>query len=94
MSDDDKLYGISRADWAAAFRPDLPVHYADRFVAVSDGRTIRLVFGASGAPIDENGGRGTPMFSASIALDPSAALELREFLAKVIQADPESGEGQ
>ncbi|MGB6325340.1 MAG: hypothetical protein WBG11_06075 [Methylocella sp.] len=79
------IYDISVDEWKAAFAPTVQEFPATRFVIVGDGPLVRLAFGHLGAPIDEQGGRDTPVFTVAISMSPTLALELRQVLERVIQ---------
>jgi hypothetical protein len=61
-----KIFAISVDKWKSAFAPTVQVLPATRFVIKGDRPLVRLAFGNLGAPIDDQGERDTPVFTAAM----------------------------
>jgi hypothetical protein len=79
-----KLYDIEITEWEAAYSPIIQEFPATRFVVIQDGDLVRFAFGHCGPPLDEQGKRGTPVFSAAISISPILAAQLRDVLNRII----------
>jgi hypothetical protein len=88
MSTESKtVYGVSEAEWESAFHRSVQEFGATRVVVFKEGSGfIRVAFGNGGPPIDEVGGRGTPVYSHAVTITPAMALDLSEILRGLVAA--------
>lgn len=78
MGDDDDMLGkVSRAEWKAAYAPDVIEIFSDRIVMFSDGKNVRLAFGRKGAPTSADlSEREVAKYSIGVTIGLNALLPL------------------
>lgn len=81
---DEKLYGVSREEWQAAYRSGISEFAATRVVVRTEGGLVRIAFGNAGPPVDEAGGTGSPVYSHAVMLTPGLAVELSRLLRDLL----------
>ncbi len=74
------VFGVSPEEWQAAYRLGIQEFYASKFIVKADEETIRIAFGISGPPLNEEGLTACPTYTHAVSLTPALALELSRVL--------------
>jgi hypothetical protein len=81
-----QVYGVSRKEWEAAFRPGIQEFAALKFAIMNQQGLLRIAFGMPGPPLDEKGNRGDAIYTHAVSMTPELALELSKILRNLIAA--------
>ena len=85
MSDKDgTVFGVLPDEWQSAYRLGINEFSASKFIVKSDGEIIRIAFGNSGPPLNEQGLNGCPTYTHAVTLTSAMAVELSRVLRDVI----------
>lgn len=91
MSEENLIYGVTQAEWDAAYDSDVVDFVANNFLLKRDGLGfVRVAFGRLGAPIDESGKTRPIKYTHAVTVTEHIALEMARILRGSIADDKEA----
>lgn len=77
------LFGVSLAEWEAAYDTSVVEYPATRFLVFQNGPLLRIAFGQHGHPVDAERHLSVPRYNVAVSIPPGVAIQLRDLLMRL-----------